>query len=372
MKFKVQKSAFLGALHHTQSVVEKRNTMPILANILLEVKKNTLYLSATDLEIGIQVRCRIEGVEEGSITLGAKYLYDVVRELPQEEIILTKKENNWISLECGKAIFNIVGLPSEDFPALPALKNNNFHVVASEKIKDMIEKTIFSVSTDETRYQLNGVCFEKVDSSHIRMVATDGHRLSMIDKDLSLSEESGLSKNIIIPRKGLTELRKVLESAQSGTGTFELGFDGNNIIVHQDEITLYIRLIEGEYPDYKQVIPKKSDKKILVNREHLMQALKRISLLSEERAKGVKFSFSNNQLVISSNNPKLGEAREEIEIGYKGEEFDIGFNARYFLDVLNVLKEGEVTLELNDDASPGILKPREDSSYKCIVMPMKL
>src|SRR3989344_3440236 len=183
MKFKVQKSTFLQALHHTQSVVEKRNTMPILANVLLEVKKNTLCVSATDLEIGIQVRCNIEVLEEGSITLGAKYLYDVVRELPEETVLLTKKENNWISLECGKAFFNIVGLPSEDFPALPTLKNKNFHVVASEKIKDMIEKTIFSVSTDETRYQLNGVCFEKVDDTQIRMIATDGYRLSLIDKE---------------------------------------------------------------------------------------------------------------------------------------------------------------------------------------------
>ncbi len=371
MKFKVKKSTFSEALQYTQSIVEKRNTMPILANVLLEVKKNVLHLSATDLEIGIQIKCNVETLEEGSITLGAKYLYDVVRELSEEEILISKNENNWVSLQCGKAFFNIVGLSSDDFPVLPSKKGKTLQVVASEKVKDMIEKTIFSVSTDETRYQLNGVCFEKVDDLHVRMIATDGHRLSMVDKDLKL-EEKQLEKNIIIPKKGLVELKKILENNSDSNDTFELGFDGNNVIVHKGDITLYVRLIEGEYPDYEQVIPKKSKKKIEVDRIQLTQALKRISLLSEERAKGVKFSFTPKHLVISSNNPRLGEAGEELDISYDGESFDIGFNARYFLDVLNVMNQDKVLLELSDDASPGILQPLDDKSYKCIVMPMKI
>ena len=371
MKFKVQREQFLEALQYTQSVVEKRNTMPILSNVLIEVKKNDLYLSATDLEIGIQVKCTVETKEEGSITLGAKYLFDVVKELTEPEILFTKKENNWVSLECGNAFFNIVGLSADDFPTLPSRKGKTLHTVASEKFKDMIEKTIFSVSTDETRYQLNGVCFEKVDDAQIRMIATDGYRLSLVDKELTL-EGALLDKNIIIPKKGLIELRKVLENDTQTPGTFELGFDGNNVIVHKNNVTLFIRLIEGEYPNYKQIIPQKTKRRIELNRVHLTQALKRISLLAEDRSKGVKFSFTPKQLIISSNNPRFGEARETLDISYDGAAFDIGFNARYFLDVLNVLDEETVALELTDDASPGILKPAEDKNYKCVVMPMKI
>ncbi|MBI2026480.1 MAG: DNA polymerase III subunit beta [Deltaproteobacteria bacterium] len=370
MKFKISKLKFLDVLQLTQSIVEKRNTMPILSNVLLHVKGSTLLIAATDLEIGIQVQITVDVLEEGQLTLGARYLFDVVKELPNKDVVLTTQDNHWATLECDKAIFNLVGLSADDFPTLPSCKDKNFHTINAKYIHDMIEKTIFSVSSDETRYQLNGVYFEKVDDARVRMVATDGHRLSMIDQELKL-DENLQGRNVIIPKKGIIELKKLLER-ESQDGTFELGLDGSNIVMRQKDVTLFIRLIEGEYPDYKQVIPQASEYKIEVSRAHLSHALKRISLLSDEGAKGVKFSFSPSLLVISSNNPKLGQAEESVDVKYKGLPFEIGFNAKYFLDILNVIENDEVSLELSNDTSPGVLKPVGDVNYQCVVMPMKI
>ncbi len=371
MEFTVDKNELLTGLYRVQGVVERRTAMPILANVLIEAKKGQIVLTATDLEIGIRGSYPAVVNKEGSVTLPAKNLYEIVREAPDDKVSFRKKENLWIEVTSGKALFTIVGLSAEDYPNIPNYKDRKFYEVKPDDLQDMIQKTIFSVSNDETRYHLNGVFFEKPKkgSSTVRMVATDGHRLSLINKNLDFSKELSFNRGVIIPKKGLNELKRLLEE---GEGNYQIGFDTNNIIIKKEKVVLFIRLIDGEFPDYEQVIPTNHKKKITVDKETFLGSLKRISLLSNERSRAIRLVAKANVLEISTSNPELGEAKEEIEIQYGGSQIEAGFNAKYFIDILNAINSKEVTLELNDKLSPGILKAANDDNYVCVVMPMRI
>lgn len=371
MEFTIDKKELLLGLHRVQGIVERRTAMPILANVLIEAKKGHLVLTATDLEVGIRGSYPALVLKEGSLTVPARNLYDIIREVPEGKISFRKKENFWVEITSGKALFNIVGLSSEDYPAIPNYKDKKFFEIAPQDLQEMISKTIFSVSNDETRYHLNGVFFEKPKKTGdmVRMVATDGHRLSIINKHLDFSKELSFTRGVIIPRKGLSELKKLLEEDE---GKYQIGFDSNNVIIKKEKAVLFIRLIEGEYPDYEQVVPPASKKKITLNREKFLSALKRISLLSNERSKAIKFVAKDNILEISTSNPEVGEAREELEISYTGPALEVGFNAKYFIDVLNAMDSDQVTMELNDKLSPGVMKAVGDDNYVCVVMPMRI
>ena len=315
MEFSIDRKELLKGLHRVQGVVERRTAMPILANVLLEAKKGQLVITATDLEVGVRGSYPAQVDKEGSITLPAKNIYEIVRELQDDLVTFKKKENYWIKIECGKALFNIVGLSPEDYPTVPNYKDKKFYEIEPGVLQDMISKTLFSVSNDETRYHLNGVFFEKPkkNSSTVRMVATDGHRLSLINKEISFSKELNFNRGVIIPKKGLNELKKVLDE---GEGRYQIGFDSNNFIVKKEKLVLFIRLIDGEYPDYEQVIPQSNTKKLVIDRGKFLGCLKRISLLSSERSKAIKLVAQSGTLVISTSNPELGEATEELEIEY--------------------------------------------------------
>ena len=371
MEYTIDKKELLMGLHRVQGIVERRTAMPILANVLMEAKKGQLVLTATDLEVGIRASYPALVLKEGSITVPARNLYDIIRETPEGKISFRKKENFWVEIASGKAVFNIVGLSAEDYPAIPNYKDKKFFEIAPQDLQEMISKTIFSVSNDETRYHLNGVFFEKPkkEGDMVRMVATDGHRLSVINKHLDFSKELSFTRGVIIPRKGLSELKKLLEEEE---GKYQIGFDANNVIIKKEKAVLFIRLIEGEYPDYEQVIPPASKKKITLNREKFLGALKRISLLSNERSRAIKLTAKDNILEISTSNPEVGEAKEEIEISYHGTALEVGFNAKYFIDVLNAMESEQVTIELNDKLSPGVMKAVGDDNYICVVMPMRI
>lgn len=372
MEFYIGKSELLIGLYRAQSIVERRNAMPILANVLFDAHEERLKILATDLEVGVFDSYPAQVITPGKITIGAKQLYEIVRELPDALIHIKARENHWITLTSQKAVFNIVGLSADDYPAIIDFKNKNFVPISASTIKDMIEKTIFSASNDETRYHLNGVYFMRIKEngkSNVRMIATDGHRLSLIDKPLDIDETLKVDKGVILPKKGLHELKKLLDEDQ---GDFEIAIDENHAIFKKEPILLFMRLIDGEYPDCRQVIPKNHKKKIVVKRDEFLHSLKRISLLSNEKSKGVKFSIQPGMMKISSNHPELGEAKEEIIIDYQGEEIEIGFNAKYFMDVLSVLDSDEVSLELDGKLSPGIIKSSRDQSYTCVVMPMRI
>ncbi len=368
MKFSVQRDDLLSALQKIQSVVEKKNTVQILSNIYCSVKGDELSLSATDLEVGMKITIPILESDEGKLTLSAKHFLDIVKELPSSQIQVRSKSNDWIELLCGKSRFNIVSLSADEYPALPEFEEKTYFDANVASLSDMIHKTSFAVSTDATRYHLNGVFFEAMENNLMRMTATDGHRLSFVDQEVFLKMPE-FKRGIIIPKKGLSELKKLLEE---GAETVGLAFDRGYFFAKINETFLFVRLIEGEYPDYKQVIPKNANKIAKINRGNVQSALRRVSLLAHEKSKGIKLQFEPNLLVISSSNPDMGDATEEIEIDYSGENVDIGFNAKYLLDCLSVIESESLDFHFNDRLSPGILQGSDQKNHHYVIMPMRI
>lgn len=369
MKFTVAKDTFLEALQKVQNVVEKKNTVQILSNVLLASDKERLSLTATDLEVGINVSIPVEKASEGKVAVSAKSLLEIVKELPNKPVTLAKKDNNWVEISCSKRTFNLVGLGADEFPPLPSFDNKSYLDVNVEAAREMIDRTLFSVSTDETRYHLNGVFFEAVENNVMRMVSTDGHRLAFIDKELFLKGSEQFKRGIIIPKKGLAELRRLLDDKAE---MFSMVLDKGNLLIKHERILLFIRLIEGDYPDYEQVIPKKNDKRLVVDRQEFLGSLRSVSLMANEKSKGVKLSLRENEVVITSSNPDLGDAKAELDAEYNHESVEIGFNARYIIECLQILDTDKVTFDLNDKLSPGLLRPYGRSDYTYIVMPMRI
>jgi DNA polymerase-3 subunit beta len=368
MEIKAKRGDLLATLYWTQSIVERRNTMPILANVLFESQKGEIHITATDLEVGVRGEVEGEVVKEGTITVNAKKLYEIIREVANDQVQIKRLENDWVEIRSGKSVFKIVGMDAREFPQFPTFDSKDLSTTPASSIRAMIERTIFSVSTDETRYSLNGVFIEQSEGGLVRMVATDGHRLAYEERSVG---SLGLEKGVILPRKGLSELKKLLESGDDGV--VSIGFKENMGLVMKDKVELFMRLIDGDFPDYTKVIPKGNTNIVKVEHGELLQALRRVSILSSERYKGVKMEFSEGKVSISANNPDLGEAVEDIEAEYKGKPLSIGFNARYLLDVLGVLGgDGEVDIELKDELSPSVIRKAGIDGYLYVLMPMRL
>jgi DNA polymerase III subunit beta len=320
MEIKAKRESLLATLYWTQSIVERRNTMPILANVLIESTKEAIRVTATDLEVGVRGEVEGDVIKEGTSTVSAKKIYEIIREVPNEQIQLKRLENDWVEIRGGKSVFKIVGIDAKEFPQFPKFDSRALSTAPASTMREMIERTIFSVSTDETRYSLNGVLVEQGDGANVRMVATDGHRLAFEEKAVG---SFGLTKGVILPRKGLAELKKLLESGTDGS--VSLGFKENMALVTKDKIELFMRLIDGDFPDYTKVIPKGNPNIVKLGHDELLQALRRVSILSSERYKGIRMEFTDDKVAISANNPDLGEAVEEIEADYKGKPLSIGF-----------------------------------------------
>lgn len=368
MNFTIQRNPLLDALQKVQSVVEKRNTIQILGNILCIAKGQELSLCATDLEVGVKVTLPAEIQAEGKITLSAKHFLDIVKELPDKPIHITRKDNSWIEVVCGKSRFNIVSLSADEYPSLPSFEDKSYFDARIEALTDMIDRTQFAVSTDATRYHLNGVFFEHLENGIMRMTATDGHRLSYVDQEVFMKMPE-LKRGIIIPKKGLSELRKLISEGGSNVG---LAFERGYVFAKLSGSYLFIRLIDGEYPDYRLVIPKTTDRTVKMDRENFNSALKRVSLLAHEKSRGVKLSLQNGLLTISSSNPDMGEAREEIDVDYSGEPMDIGFNSKYLLECLSVMNGEQLEFNFKDRLSPGILRGLGQLNHTYVIMPMRI
>ncbi len=373
MKFTIEKDLFAKALQKIQGIVEKRNTMPILSNVLIEAYDDKLTFIATDLEVGMKSSYPAKVTENGRITISAKKLYEIIREFPDETILFSTRDNNWVDISCGKAKFNIVGLSPDEFPFFPKVTENILFNLSSEKLGLMIELTSYAICHDETKYNLNGVYFKITrdeDATVLRLVATDGHRLCVADQKIEDSTAIELlDKGVIFPKKGIIELKKLCDEEQ---GDILLGFIDNSAAIIQGNTTVIMRLVDGEFPDYKRVVPIGNDRMITINRDKFIHSLKRMSILSNEKFKGIKFDIENGSMEISSSNPELGEAREEIEVNYTGEKITTRFNARYLIDVLNVLPDDEIILQLKDEMSPAILKPANKDGFISVIMPMRL
>lgn len=366
MKIQFKRDVLLKVLQRIQGIVEKRHTMPILSNILLIAKPGKIEIIATDLEVSIKDLCDAVVTEEGIITINAKKLFEIIKELTDEKIDIYTEEGGKIVIKGGKSQFSILGRPVEEFPSFPNYDEKQLFKIAPQILKDMIEKTVFALSMDETRYNINGVFVEKKDVN-VKMVATDGHRLSLIEREIEWPAIA--EKGVILPRKGILELKKFLDDIN---GAFFLGFTENNAVVKKDDTVLIIRLIDGEFPEYNQIIPKGNDKIVKLKTQDFLRSLKRVSLLSLEKGRGVKFGFSQNRLELSSSNPELGEAKEDIEIDYNNDAFEVGFNATYLMEALGIIGGDEISFELKDRESPAILRPAIPNNYTYIIMPMRI
>lgn len=371
MKFTTHRDSLLDCLQRIQSVVEKRNTVQILSNFLCELKDGVLSLSATDLEVGIKVTLPVEMEGEGKITLSAKHFVDIVKELPSKPLKISKKSNDWVEIVSGKSRFNILSLSADEYPALPAFEKKEYFKAKISSLRQMITMTSFAVSTDATRYHLTGVHFERLENNLFRMTATDGHRLSFVDQEVFLNAPE-FKRGIIVPYKGLMELKKLLDKTADEEAEIGIAFDQGYFFAQMKDTYLFVRLIEGEYPDYRQVIPKTPGNKILVDKDSFVSALRRVSLLAHEKSRGIKLNIANNQIEITTNNPDMGDAREEVDIAYTGEAIEIGFNARYLLDCLEQIETKKLELQVKDRLSPGVIQGDGLKNHTYIIMPMRI
>ncbi len=384
MNFDIEKKDFLRGLSLMQGVVGRKSTLPILSHILLQWEKNSLYLTGTDLETGIREELNANVHQEGKASVSAKKLYEIVRELPDETIHMQKKENHWVTLQCGKSIFNLAGLDPDEFPSLPIYQDEYFSTISTPLMREMIEKTVFAASNEESRYHLNGILFiqkkqgggsskaGQAEKETLRMVATDGHRLSLIDRESETVR--GIEKGIIIPKKGVLEIKKIMgeRNEEEEMGIY---FDQTHGFFKIGKSLMVIRLIDGEFPEYEQVIPKGNDKKLVMEKNRINGCLRRVSTMASERVEGVKFSLKKNVIELSSYHQDFGDAKEEVEVAYEGSPIDIGFNARYLIEALSVIDTEEVVMELKDEGSPGIMRPlssKEPSNQLAIIMPMRI
>ncbi len=376
MELKIGVQELSRALARSQGIAERKSTMPILSHVLLEgTKAGTLHVSATDLDISVSSEHACDLAKDGRVAVPARQLYEIVKSLPEVDVFLKRASNNYLEVKSGSAEFRLVGLQAEDFPALPRFDKVPFVPVDPRELLELIELTSFAVSSDETRYNLNGVFFEP-SPGLLRAVATDGHRLALAERPLA--GDFQMRKGVILPRKGLGEMKKLLSEAEDGET--KLGFVENSAILQRPGVKLVMRLIDGVFPDYRQVIPKVGEKSFTIGRERFLETLRRVSLLSTDKAHAVKLELSPGLLNVLSQNPDLGEAKEEVPVVYQGEGLKIGFNARYLIDVLQALAAldpvagQDVLVELADDLSPGVLKPGAESKiqFTAVVMPMRI
>ena len=363
MKFKTSKEPLLKAIQTLQNTISTKAALPILFNLLIETQRGKIYMAATDLDVGISLSIPVEIIEEGGITVPAKRFFDIIRDLPEGAIDITVKKNNSIFIESQKCFFKLMGLPKEEFPKLPKLPEKETITLNQQLLKNMLSLTSFAVSRDETRYILNGVLFV-AKGNNIRFVATDGRRLALIEKALELPAE--FKKEVIVPAKAIQELVRNLSDA----GLVKITFGENQISFQFDNTTLISRLIEGQFPNYEQVIPKEGKDKLLIDREKLLWATKRVAILTSPDSQSIKIDLFKNKLIFSKNSPDMGEAREEIDTEHKGNEFSVGFNPQYLIDALKSLKDEAVSLELTGPESPGVIRARDNYVY--IVLPMQL
>jgi DNA polymerase-3 subunit beta len=375
MELKITQTDLSKALSFIQSIVERKTTMPILANVLLRAdSEGTLKLSATDLETTAIVEVPAEVSREGTTTISAKIFHEVVRELPNRDVSLSLSEGERLQVTSGSSKFSIVGVHSEEFPSLPGMSIAPECSVKGTQLLEMIQKTVYAVSHDETRFNLNGVCFEsakgkgKGATSLLRLVATDGHRLSLIQRPLAGIDFEG---SPIVPTKGLLEVRKVLD--EIGDQEVKVTISDGFFVVDTGKAKVSMRLIDGEFPDYHQVLPKKEGISISISVADLSQALRRASLMVTDKGKCIKLDFSTGKLRLSSSSPELGESSEELDLDYKGEPLSVGFNARYLLDFAASLPEqSQLIMMLSGELGPAKLYEERDDSYFGIVMPMRL
>jgi DNA polymerase-3 subunit beta len=363
MKFSVTKEKLLECLQQVQNVVSTRTTLPILSNVLLQTNGSEVRLTTTDLDVGVRGSFEAQIEKEGATTLPARRLFTIIRELPSSEIQFDVDSKNAASIRSGQSFFKILGLPEEEFPPLPKFDDSKVVTIRQKDLRDGLRKTSYAISTDETRYVLNGVLFSFKDNK-LTLVATDGRRLAMLDIDLEFPRSH--EADIIVPTKAVTELQRLLTDdgdVRVSVGGSQIAFDLNNSL-------LVSKLIEGNYPNYRQVIPGEMKERVTLERETFLNSLRRVSLLASDKSNSIKLNFSKNNIDITANTPEVGEAKESLPVAYKGREFSIAFNPEFLMAPLRNLGEDEIFLDLIDEMSPGVIKIQSPFLY--VLMPMRI
>jgi len=363
MKFSVTKEKLLECLQQVQNVVSTRTTLPILSNVLLQTNGSEVRLTTTDLDVGVRGSFEAQIEKEGATTLPARRLFTIIRELPSSEIQFDVDGKNAASIRSGQSFFKILGLPEEEFPPLPKFDDSKVVTIRQKDLRDGLRKTSYAISTDETRYVLNGVLFSFKDNK-LTLVATDGRRLAMLDIDLEFPRSH--EADIIVPTKAVTELQRLLTDdgdVRVSVGGSQIAFDLNNSL-------LVSKLIEGNYPNYRQVIPGEMKERVTLERETFLNSLRRVSLLASDKSNSIKLNFSKNNIDITANTPEVGEAKESLPVAYKGREFSIAFNPEFLMAPLRALPDDEVFLDLIDEMSPGVIKIQSPFLY--VLMPMRI
>jgi DNA polymerase-3 subunit beta len=369
MEILVRRNDVVKELQLVQGIVERKNSIPILSNVLAEARSGELRISATDLDVSLRCGCAAQVVEEGAVTLGAKKLYEIVRSLPESDVRVKVEEDSWARIRCERVDFKMAGLPREDFPSLPEAKAGRSVEIPAAALRRLIQRTGFAITAEDARYYLAGALLV-LEKDAIAMVATDGHRLAwaQIKTPLKVAE----ANRVLVPRKAINELGRLIEdlgdeeavSFQQGDGHLIFGAGGR---------TLASKMVEAQFPAFEKVVGVTGDRKVSVGREALQSAIRRVSLLSSERGRAVKLSLEEGTLEVSASSPELGEARESLPVEYAGEGVQIGFNAQYLLEFLAVVGTDEVALEVKDAESQGLLRPvgEDGGEYRYVVMPMR-
>ncbi len=364
MEVVIDRDAFLKGLQMVQNIVEPRQTLPILANVLLEAEGESVRMTATDLEVGARVSVPAKVGGKGAITVSARKLAEIVKELAAAAVALKVTENVTVSLRCGGATYRLVGLAPDDFPPVVPASPQSWVTLEAKILREMLTQTSFAVSHDETRYALNGVLFA-FQGKDVRMVATDGHRLALSTRSLGNAIPTATG---IVPRKAVTEIMRVLGAGEE----VQIAITENQFVLQMPNFVMAARLIEGQFPNYDAVIPRTQPGRLAAPRSSLTAALRRVAVMAEERNKPVKLALSPGSLKVTASSQELGEAEEILEVEYAGEEMVIGFNSRYLLEAMAALDKDQVLFEIKDAQSPGVIKSAEDEGYCCVIMPMRI
>ena len=366
MRFSITRESLLKPLQVVSGVVEKRQTLPILSNVLVTTDAGKLTLVGTDLEVELLATTSVSDADNGEITLPARKFMDICKALPEEAMVEIKIDGERATVRSGRSRFTLATLPATEFPATESVAGTFEFQVPQRDLKRLIDQTQFSMANQDVRYYLNGLLLE-VNSNGLRAVATDGHRLAVCDAALDI--DNGEERQVIIPRKGVSELVRLLDDVDESC-TIQLNNNFIKIVV--GDVTMTSKLIDGRFPDYDRVLPKGANRKVIAERTALRQTLLRTSILSNEKYRGVRLSFEPGRLCATVNNPEQEEAEEDIEIQYNGESFEIGFNVSYLLDALNAVKQDQVQLSMTDANSSCLIHGLDDDSSRYVVMPMRL
>ena len=375
LSINVSKEDFLPALNSLQSITGKKGTMAILANVLIQTQDNFIEVIATDLEVGIKKSVAAEILSPGSLTLPAKILYEIVRESGSESIKIEEKDKNWVRIKTGSSMYNLAGTSSEEYPKFPEYNEDSLVSLPCELIRELIDKTIFSAAQErESNYTLTGILIEKEtkeeEKNYLRMVSSDGHRLSIMEKELDKESDTIIiEKNTLVPRKGVSEIKKACE----GQKNFSMGADKKQLVVKTKNTLMIVRLMNGEFPDYKSIVNViEKDNVIEIERSSFLESLKRTNLFSEDTFNAIQLSVEDKKLVLSSQNMDFGNAKDEMLINYSGKPLDLGFNCRYFIDTLQVMRSDTIKAYVNSDQSPCLIEGNNDQGFVSIIMPMKI